>query len=114
VALTPAELFLREALSDGQPHPSVEIEATAVARGINPRSLDRARTKLGISSIKNGVRGSWSMQLPHPKLKPASVHVIWPDYGYATCDTCNYQVLNAIIEYPKPCQCGGILSIRQR
>jgi hypothetical protein len=111
MAFTPAEALLRHLLADGQPHPSVDIEALAQARGINPRSLDRARAKLGVIAVKNGVRGHWSMQLNTAPSKnhDASVYTVWPEYEHIVCDQCDYGVFTAPQGYPHACHCGGTL-----
>jgi hypothetical protein len=114
VATTPAELFLLEALGDGEAHPSTEVEAAANARGISRSAYDRARRKLNVIAIKDGVRGSWSMQLEAtPAKQAASVHTLYPPYALATCTHCDYSVLNAITDYPRRCHCGGTLHIQQ-
>jgi hypothetical protein len=113
MARTPAEALLREVLADGEPHPSVEVTALAQARGINSRSLDRARAKLNVIAKKDGVRGAWSMQLnaAPTKNQTASVYSIWPEYKHIVCDTCEYYVLDAAQSYPHRCTCGGTLDV---
>jgi hypothetical protein len=110
MALTPAEALLRELLADGAQHPSVEVEALALARGITPRSLDRARAKLGVIAAKNGVLGGWSMQLNSAPAKTVSVDSTWPEYAYMTCDTCDYSVYSEA--RPRHCHCKGTLQAR--
>lgn len=61
-ALAAAKAFLRDALADGQDHPSAEIEAQAKAHRISDRTLDRARTALDVRARKEG--GEWFMSLP--------------------------------------------------
>jgi hypothetical protein len=114
MATTPAERFLLEALGDGQPHPSTEVEAAANAKGISSSAYDRARAKLPIVAIKGGVRGGWSMKLEAPPAKRSeSLHESYPPYAHATCTQCDYSVYNAESEYPKRCHCGGTLHIQQ-
>jgi hypothetical protein len=114
MATTPAELFLLEALGDGEAHPSTEVEAAANAEGISSSAFDRARAKLPIVAIKDGVRGGWSMKLEAPPAKPPeSLHTLYPPYARATCTHCDYSVLNAITDYPRRCHCGGTLHIQQ-
>jgi hypothetical protein len=60
-ALAGAIEFLYESLSGGM-RPSADVEADAKAKGISPRTLDRARTELGVASCRQG--GEWFMSLP--------------------------------------------------
>lgn len=56
-----AETFLRELLADG-PIGSREVEVLAEERGINARTLDRARRALGVQSMRRGKE--WALCLP--------------------------------------------------
>jgi hypothetical protein len=57
-AATEAEEFLRDKLSKG-PIPAKEGEAQAQALGIAPRTLKRARKKLGVIAEKSGMQEGW-------------------------------------------------------
>jgi putative DNA primase/helicase len=56
-----AERFLREVLADG-PLPAKDLELFAEDRGLNRRTIERARQKLGIRSIRRGKE--WVLCLP--------------------------------------------------
>jgi putative DNA primase/helicase len=63
VAATEAEDFLRDKLSAG-PVPAKEAEEHARALLIAPRTLKRARKKLGVISEKTGLKEGWIWHLP--------------------------------------------------
>jgi putative DNA primase/helicase len=58
-----AEEYLREALAHG-PIPAKEGEEGARAQGIAPRTLKRARKKLGVIAEKGGLKEGWTWRLP--------------------------------------------------
>jgi hypothetical protein len=59
-----AEAFLRELLSAG-PVPAREVPREARAAGIAPRTLERAKGRLGVKSIRpGGFTGPWFWRLP--------------------------------------------------
>jgi AAA domain len=62
-AATEAEEFLRDKLSKG-PIPAKEGEAHAQALGIAPRTLKRARKRLGVIAAKSGMQEGWVWRLP--------------------------------------------------
>jgi RecA-family ATPase len=62
-AATEAEDFLREFLAGG-PAPAKDGEEHARAIGIAPRTLKRARKKLGVVAEKGGLREGWTWRLP--------------------------------------------------
>jgi putative DNA primase/helicase len=62
-AATEAEEFLREKLSEG-PVSAKEGEEHARALGIAPRTLARARKKLGVVAEKVGLKEGWIWRLP--------------------------------------------------
>jgi hypothetical protein len=62
-AATEAEEFLRDKLSQGVV-PAKDGEEHARALGITPRTLDRARKKLGIVAEKGGLKKGWTWRLP--------------------------------------------------
>jgi hypothetical protein len=64
-----AELYLQEALSDGEWHASSYVEAHR-PEGMSTRTLDRARRTLCVESRKAGK--GWQLRLPHPSLSPFS------------------------------------------
>jgi putative DNA primase/helicase len=53
-----AEDFLLDFLADG-PKPAKECKAAARDAGHSPRTIDRAKSKLRIASVKDGMTGSW-------------------------------------------------------
>lgn len=63
-ALDQAIDFLREELKGG-PRPVAEIEAKAQRQGIAKRTLDRARTEIGIRPKKS--KKGWMLSLPADK-----------------------------------------------
>ncbi|MDD4890296.1 MAG: hypothetical protein PHU85_10240, partial [Phycisphaerae bacterium] len=70
-----AEMFLSEALADGQEHRADEITAEAEGRGLGDRKLLwRAGQRLGVRRKKLG-EGGWMWQLPecdHPAAEQAT------------------------------------------
>jgi putative DNA primase/helicase len=68
-----AEEFLRDRLSSGAVVPAKDGEEHARALGIAPRTLARARKKLGVLAEKGGLKEGWTWRLPsedcqtHPK-----------------------------------------------
>jgi len=60
-----AEAFLLEVLRDG-PVPSKLIEADARGAGLNWRTVERKKKKMGIVAEKVGMKGGWSWRLPMP------------------------------------------------
>lgn len=60
-----AEAFLLEVLRDG-PVPSKLIEAYARGAGLNWRTVERKKKKMGIVAEKFGMKGGWSWRLPMP------------------------------------------------
>jgi KaiC/GvpD/RAD55 family RecA-like ATPase len=62
-AVSEAEEFLRDKLSAG-PVPAKEAEEEARALMIMPRTLRRARKKLGVISEKAGLKEGWTWRLP--------------------------------------------------
>ncbi len=65
-----AVTFLREELGAG-PCPTAQVEKAARAEGISRRSLERARSRLGVEARKVGGRdGYWELHLP-PEAPPA-------------------------------------------
>lgn len=62
-AATEAEEFLRDKLSGG-PVSAKEGEEHARALGIAPRTLARARKKLGVVAEKGGLKEGWTWRLP--------------------------------------------------
>lgn len=63
-AAAEAEDFLRDKLTDGLKVPAKEAEEHANALGIAPRTLKRARKKLGVVAEKAGVKEGWTWHLP--------------------------------------------------
>jgi putative DNA primase/helicase len=62
-ALDEAVAWLSDALADG-PRPGKEVKGEATADGIAPRTLDRAKVKLGVDTGPDGFRGPWVWLLP--------------------------------------------------
>ena len=64
-----AETFLRDMLSDG-PVSAKEIAEAGRAHGHwSPSTLHRAKTALGVKTVKEGMKGGWVWQLPSaPKI----------------------------------------------
>lgn len=58
-----AEDFLLDFLADG-PKPAKECKAAARDAGHSPRTIDRAKSKLRIASVKDGMTGGWVWSLP--------------------------------------------------
>jgi putative DNA primase/helicase len=63
-----AERFLNEVLAAG-PLPAKDLEAFALDRGINPRTLERARRDLGVCAVRRGKERVLSL----PEAKTANV-----------------------------------------
>lgn len=63
--LEEAMVFLREVLADGD-KPMREIESAAKERGLSPRTLERAKDKLGIASQKKNAKWAWSLERDDP------------------------------------------------
>jgi putative DNA primase/helicase len=61
--LDAAKNLIREALADGQPHPSRLIVELAKARGISYRTLKDAADALGVIIQKDKFAGGWNWQL---------------------------------------------------
>jgi len=63
---TDAERFLRDLLADGSPVPAAEVTRHAREIGISPRTLHRAKARLGVKSERSGYgsSGRWSWHLP--------------------------------------------------
>ena len=63
---TDAERFLRDLLADGSPVPAAEVTRHARDNGISPRTLHRAKSRLGVKSERSGYgsSGRWSWHLP--------------------------------------------------
>ena len=61
-AIGKAKEFLRELLADG-PVDADEGEEAAKANSISSRTLDRARTDLGVKAEKDGFEGGWRWHL---------------------------------------------------
>jgi AAA domain len=68
-AAAEAEQFLREKLSHGIV-PARDGEKDARALGITPRTLDRARKKLGVIAEKGGLKEGWTWRLPAEGRQP--------------------------------------------
>jgi hypothetical protein len=64
-ALNKAKQFLRELLANG-PVDAKDGEEAAKANGISDRTLDRARTDLGVKAEKDGYQGAWRWHLTRP------------------------------------------------
>jgi len=60
---TEAEQWLLDALRDA-PRPVKDVRREARAEGIADRTLRRAKTSIGVESIKAGLREGWSWMLP--------------------------------------------------
>lgn len=72
-ALTEAMDFLRVELADGR-RAGTEVKSAAKAAGIKTRTLDRARSRLGVVAAPDGYRGPWTWALPqHASPDSASV-----------------------------------------
>jgi hypothetical protein len=61
-SLHEAKEFLRGQLADG-PRDAAEIIEAAEANGISKRTLDRARSALGVKANKDGYQGKWTWTL---------------------------------------------------
>lgn len=60
--------FLEKHLADG-PVKSADLKIDARGAGISERTLDRAKTRLGIKSQKSGLSGAWFWELPEEVAK---------------------------------------------
>jgi hypothetical protein len=80
-ALAEAVEFLQDRLSSGAVVPAKEAEEHARALGITPRTLRRARKKLGVIPEKSGLKEGWTWRLPpeggQETLKVSNTD-IWP------------------------------------
>lgn len=65
--------FLRDLLTDGS-MPARDVQKLARAAGISQPTLERAKTKLGIRSQKDGMNGGWCWVLPSPDQASATGH----------------------------------------
>jgi hypothetical protein len=63
-ALNEAVEFLQDRLSSGAVVPVKEVEEHARALGILPRTLRRARKKVGVKPEKGGLKEGWTLSLP--------------------------------------------------
>jgi hypothetical protein len=72
-----ADEFLRDELAEGE-RPSAEVERHARALGISPRTLVRARKRLGIRSRKKGFGKEWLISLPESKAAADATEVSGP------------------------------------
>jgi hypothetical protein len=71
-ALAEATDFLRAELAHGR-KTGTEVKAAAKSAGISNRTLDRARTRLGVIAAPDGYRGPWTWGLPN-HTAPDSAH----------------------------------------
>lgn len=62
-ALDEAADWLADKLADGPLHAG-EVKQEAKADGIAPRTLDRAKARLGVIAAPDGLRGPWCWRLP--------------------------------------------------
>jgi len=86
-----AVAWLKDALAEGA-RPSAEVEHAARADGIASRSLDRARSRLGVQARKVGGRdGHWELYLPEAPGQrapsSASLASFGPEASQRTPDT---------------------------
>jgi hypothetical protein len=63
-ALSEAVEFLQDRLSNGAVVAAKEVEEHARALGITPRTLTRARKKVGVIPKKGGLKEGWTWRLP--------------------------------------------------
>ena len=72
--LESAKGFLKGILAEG-PKESALVERLAREQGISERTLNRARTALGVVAYKQGLgdEGRWLMKLPPPPVNPETV-----------------------------------------
>ena len=93
-----AVAWLKDALAEGA-RPSAEVEHAARADGIASRSLDRARSRLGVQARKVGGRdGHWELYLPEAAQRTpssASLASFGPEAGQRAPDT-TVSVLGAL------------------
>jgi AAA domain len=66
-ALDEVKAFLRDELADGRKVAVAVVRKRAGAAGIAPRTLERAKSKLGVKSEKEGFEGSWAWALPEER-----------------------------------------------
>jgi putative DNA primase/helicase len=102
-AAAEAEDFLRDRLADGLVVPAKDAEEHAHALGIAPRTLKRARKKLGVIAEKSGLKEGWTWRLPPEECqtppKSAKENVgplrdIWPPSGSGAAGTTTSQAPN--------------------
>jgi putative DNA primase/helicase len=65
-ALEEATDFLLDLLTDG-PKTAKEVRAAARDAGHSPRTIDRAKSKLGIASVKDRLTGGWKWSRPEER-----------------------------------------------
>jgi putative DNA primase/helicase len=65
-ALQEATDFLLDLLTDG-PKTAKEVRAAARDAGHSPRTIDRAKSKLGIASVKDRLTGGWKWSRPEER-----------------------------------------------
>jgi hypothetical protein len=58
-----AVVFLREALASG-PRPAADVLVAAATRGFSERTIERAKAKAGVKSMKQGMGDGWAWELP--------------------------------------------------
>lgn len=63
--------FLRDALANG-PRPVAEVKAEAKEADIAPKTLRRARERIGIRATRERFDGAWTWGLPSPSSPPLS------------------------------------------
>lgn len=63
-ALAEATDFLRAELAHGR-KTGTDVKAAAKSAGISARTLDRARSRLGVTAAPDGYRGPWTWGLPN-------------------------------------------------
>lgn len=78
--------FLRDELAAG-PVGAKEIKARADAAGIAPRTLDRAKGRLGVKCGPDGFRGPWVWRLPDGQSAPDSAECANPIHGRTVGDS---------------------------
>jgi putative DNA primase/helicase len=80
--------FLRDLLAAG-PVPAKESRDQADGAGIAPRTLDRAKKALGVTSFRDGTTWSWSLPTP-PRTPTTPRHTPGEhgDHDDPTCTTC--------------------------
>ena len=70
-ALDEAVDWLRGILAGG-PVPAKDVKQRAQRDGIAPRTLDRAKARLGVRATREGFGGPWVWRLPEPHSAPTS------------------------------------------